>query len=232
MSDMESGLIDNYIKSGKTHFSEIDNAMGKKVRKQFDGAWFDGKVTLIDTKEGTDQILYHIEYKDGDEEDVNERELQEILVENPDATRLPCEQVDFRKLAITLTQSTRCKERLGDKVDNLMTCITEFSEHTRGMVDEDCEIEKTPYPIPAKNDNIYNWTDDATHTKRTTTVITWIDEVFKRIHGGPCTNKYEALCTCRRVCEISEFGIRLCDGKPHYECVQAVDLKLDEYVTL
>ena len=99
------------------------------------------------------------------------------------------------------------------------------------VIDEDCEIEKVKAPIPAKNDNIYNWSDDAIHTKRTTTVIGWIDELFARINGGPCKNRYGSICTCRKICEISSFGMRLCEGKPHYECVQAIELKLDEYLT-
>ena len=231
MSGLESGLIDNYIKTGETHFTEI--GIGKKVRKKFDDdKWYNGKVVSIDTQEGdTQTLLYHVLYEDGDEEDLTGKELQDILVgEDRVATRLAREQTGYRKLAITVMQSMRCKERLGIKVDHLVECITEFSEHTRGAIDEDCEIEKVKAPIPAKNDNIYNWSDDTTHTKRTTTVIDWIDELFARIHGGPCKNRYKAICTCRKICEISRFGMRLSEGKPHYECVQAVQLNLDEYL--
>ena len=212
--------------------------IGKKMRKKFDdGAYYHGEVTSIDTnvdtKNGTTQLLYHIVYDDDDKEDVDEEELTRILGNHPANTQLSREQVDYTKLPITFMQSTQCNDALGDKVDNLITCrtpITEFSKNTRGMVDEDCQVEKTRAPTQDKNDNIYKWTDDETHTKRTRTVIAWIDEVFTRIRGGPCTNKYEALRACRKVCEISEFGIRLCDGKPHYECVQDPLLKLEEYI--
>lgn len=135
-----------------------------------------------------------------------------------------------KKLSITLIQTKRCKKSIRSKVDHMITCVTEFSEHTRGMVDENVSVEKTRAHLPSKTENIYNWTDKE-HQVNMSRIITWIDAFFRRARGGAC-GKYEMICTCRKLCHLDEFGLRLDEGGLlHYQCEQKMILKLKDYIT-
>ena len=128
-----------------------------------------------------------------------------------------------KKLSITVIQTKRCKKSIRSKVDHLITCVSEFSEYTRDMVDEDVRVEKTRAHLPSKTESIYHWTI-AEHQTNMSRIITWIDTFFLRANGGSC-GKYEMICTCRSLCNIDLFGLRLDEGGvPHYQCEQKIIL--------
>ena len=93
------------------------------------------------------------------------------------------------------------------------------------------EHDQLTAPLPAKDDNIYMWEGGDTYIRRMKTVVGWIDDLFARVRGEPTTNKYEAICTCRQVCRITSFGVRVLetDGSSHYECEEEVKLNVQDY---
>ena len=53
--------------------------MGRKVVKAFDGEDYDGEVVSFDAREG----FYFVRFEDGDEEEMDGRELEDVLVGAP-----------------------------------------------------------------------------------------------------------------------------------------------------
>ena len=55
-----------------------------KVAKKFNRIWYRGRITSIDF-DGEGNKLYHIEYNDGDREDMDYKECIEALSARPEA---------------------------------------------------------------------------------------------------------------------------------------------------
>ena len=53
------------------------------VAKKFDGVWYRGRITSIDVDD-KGKRLYHIEYNDGDREDMHYKECIDALSARPD----------------------------------------------------------------------------------------------------------------------------------------------------
>lgn len=54
--------------------------VGSKMWKQFDTEWHSDVVTVIDAEQQTSKRLFHVMYDDGDEEDLYQDEVQDIVV--------------------------------------------------------------------------------------------------------------------------------------------------------
>jgi len=68
---------------GESLTTGYEDYIGRRVSKMFSmcnhGKWYDGTVTSVDTCRETGDLLFHIDYDDGDKEDIYLSELDDVL---------------------------------------------------------------------------------------------------------------------------------------------------------
>ena len=55
--------------------------IGQEIEKLFRGKWFAGKIDSSDIDALTAEVIWHVQYDDGDSEDFNFSELHKVLIE-------------------------------------------------------------------------------------------------------------------------------------------------------
>ena len=72
------------MRQGKNPKTVFEDYIGRRVSKMFSmdnhGKWYDGTITSVDTCCDTGELLFHVEYDDGDSEDIYFNELDDVLI--------------------------------------------------------------------------------------------------------------------------------------------------------
>eukprot|EP00938_MAST-03A_sp_MAST-3A-sp1_P006639 g6639.t1 len=127
--DGEDSTIDNdkerkSLSSQRVITAEEKKRIGSRVKKLFDGVPFEGTVMSIDYEGKTGQVLYHIRYDDGDEEDVSATELKYISIGNDEEEKKKKETMSPLQQLLTLVFSKCLGDRdLWDTITEKFSCI-------------------------------------------------------------------------------------------------------------
>ena len=84
-----NGSINSSVNGSISDLAAGTHLVGRKVRKAFEGLYYDGTVTSAEVGGSDGALLYQIMYADGDQEDMEEEELVSVIVPSPGSPNGP-----------------------------------------------------------------------------------------------------------------------------------------------